>query len=49
MVKHMLAVGVIMEKLAKYFCENTDLWYLTGLLHDIDYELTSGNMGEQQV
>ena len=39
-VYHMLAVEAIMRSLAHHFVENEDLWGLTGLLHDIDYEKT---------
>ncbi|RLI40775.1 phosphohydrolase, partial [Candidatus Bathyarchaeota archaeon] len=39
-VKHMLAVEAIMRSLAKHFGEDENLWGLTGLLHDIDYEKT---------
>ena len=44
MVKHMLAVEAIMESLAEYFGDDVNLWGLTGLLHDIDYELVEGDM-----
>jgi len=39
--KHSLASGLIMERLAKRFGENSDQWYITGILHDIDYELVN--------
>lgn len=38
LVKHMLAVEAQMRALAKHFGENEDLWGLTGLVHDADYE-----------
>ena len=38
--KHMIAVGAIMEELAKKFGEDEEKWKLVGLLHDIDYEET---------
>ncbi|MCD6446189.1 HDIG domain-containing protein [Candidatus Bathyarchaeota archaeon] len=42
-VKHMLAVEAIMRSLAKHLSENENIWGLTGLLHDIDYEKTMDN------
>ena len=35
---HALMTGTAMEGYAKMFGENTDLWFLTGYLHDIDFE-----------
>ncbi len=40
LVAHCLASEVIMRKLAGHFGENPDIWGLSGLLHDIDYEIT---------
>ena len=44
LVKHMLATEAIMRTLAKRFGEDDKEWGLTGLLHDIDVELTEGDM-----
>jgi putative nucleotidyltransferase with HDIG domain len=43
-IKHMLATEAIMRALAKRFGEDEEEWGLTGLLHDIDMELTEGDM-----
>ncbi len=40
LIKHSLAVALVMEHLATHFQENPDKWYITGLLHDIDYDNT---------
>jgi len=44
LIKHMLATEVIMRNLAKKLDEDEEEWGLTGLLHDIDIELTKGDM-----
>ncbi|MFC1976887.1 HDIG domain-containing metalloprotein [Chloroflexota bacterium] len=44
LLKHMLATESIMETLARRLGEDEDEWGLTGLLHDIDVELTEGDM-----
>ena len=40
LVKHVLAVEAIMRRLAGIFGEDVELWGLSGLLHDLDYEDT---------
>ena len=46
LVKHMLATEAIMRALGKRLGEDKEKWGLTGLIHDIDVELTGGDMGE---
>jgi len=43
LVNHMIAVSAIMKKMAEQFGENTELWELVGMLHDIDYEETAND------
>lgn len=43
-VKHMLATEAIMRALARRFSESEEEWALAGLLHDIDVELTNGDL-----
>jgi putative nucleotidyltransferase with HDIG domain len=42
-VRHMIAVEAVMKALATQLEENEELWGLTGLVHDIDYEKTAEN------
>ena len=44
LVKHMLATEAIMRALAERLGDDKEEWGLTGLLHDIDMELTEGDM-----
>ena len=44
LIKHMLATEAIMQALARCLGEDEEEWGLTGLLHDIDMELTEGDM-----
>lgn len=35
---HAIMVASAMEGCAKVYNEDVDLWYVTGLLHDVDFE-----------
>lgn len=40
LLKHMISTEVVMIRLAKHFDQNSDVWGLAGLMHDIDYDQT---------
>ena len=42
--KHMLATEAVMRAIARHLNEDEDEWGLTGLIHDIDVELTEDNI-----
>ena len=44
LVKHMLATEAVMRAIAKKFGEDEEEWGMTGLIHDIDAELTGADM-----
>ena len=44
LIKHMLATEAIMRALARKFGEDEERWGLAGLLHDVDVDLTEGDM-----
>jgi len=46
LIKHMLATEAIMQALAERLGEDEEEWGLTGLMHDIDMELTEGDMSQ---
>jgi len=44
LIKHCLATESAMRELADYFGEDKEKWGICGLLHDIDYEKTKGEL-----
>lgn len=49
LVKHCLAVEACMRGLASHFKEDEEIWGLSGLLHDIDYEETKEDAHQHSV
>jgi len=49
LIKHCIAVAAIMREVARELNEDEELWWKLGLLHDIDYELTKGDMSKHGV
>jgi putative nucleotidyltransferase with HDIG domain len=43
LIQHSLAVEAIMKEMAIQLEEDTKVWSLVGLLHDLDYDYTQGN------
>jgi putative nucleotidyltransferase with HDIG domain len=44
LIKHCLASEAVMRGLARHLNEDEELWGLTGLLHDLDVELTEEDL-----
>jgi putative nucleotidyltransferase with HDIG domain len=44
MIQHCLASEVVLKALAEKFGENSEMWSLAGLLHDIDVEITNADL-----
>jgi putative nucleotidyltransferase with HDIG domain len=49
LLKHSLAVEAIMRGLATMVRDNVEVWGLTGLLHDIDYEKTASDPSRHSI
>ena len=49
LIKHCLAAEAAMKNLAVRLGEDENIWGLTGLLHDIDYETTKDNPQEHSL
>lgn len=49
LIKHMLAVESIMKRVAQHFDEDVEMWGLTGILHDLDYDETVNNFEQHSL
>ena len=49
LIKHSLAVEAIMRELAVLLRDNSELWGLAGLLHDIDYDRTANDPARHSI
>ena len=47
--KHCLATAAVMEKLAEKFGYDRETWFITGLLHDIDFEVIGEDFSQHGV
>ncbi len=48
-IKHCLALEAIMRALANRFGEDVELWGITGLVHDIDWDITKEDMAKHSL
>ncbi len=48
-LRHSIAVEAVMKGFAKYYNADTDVWGMTGLLHDIDYDKTANNLSRHGI
>ena len=48
-LKHCIATAAIMREIAEFLGEDADKWEIIGLLHDIDYEIVSGDMSKHGI
>jgi putative nucleotidyltransferase with HDIG domain len=49
LIKHSLAVEVIMRSLARRFSQDEQKWGLVGLLHDIDYDRVKNDLSRHSL
>ena len=49
LIKHCIAVAAIMREVARELNEDEETWWKLGLLHDIDFELTKGEMSKHRI